>query len=505
MPLRAVFATTLVALALYGLSRHALLASGVDAGPWGLGLLALALLVAGIACVRVRPAAGDGAPGSMTRASRLQVFGAILVCTLVTTAVLLPIGVALLHGPREWDGRVAWELRATQLAVSGFFQPFFLDIGVYAPAREYPLLQPLIVGDVARVLGMVAARFTAPLFFLLLVLGLFVTLRRVVTLRVAALAALAYFVLPGWIGPGAGSLDSGYGDLLVALLLLAAGASCLRKAAESGRPSLEDLLFWSVLVTLPMVKPEGLVYAYLVLAVALRSTRRWVFVVGSALCAASCLLVLGVRSWSLPLRGSAYVAACLLPACLVAVRYAIDGVARMEQRFGRPLRWTGIAVLVCLACGALWWSVVGVSMEVLGEASLARLGSHIAHVPMTALGAASVALDLRKFGLAWVCLGLGVVLWRLAPQRYREITGLRELGLFVAGGLLLAFASLFLVPETELHHELVSRFDRLLLQWSAPAWLLAVLTSFGADCRADGCAARPADGLSRGASVGRRS
>ncbi|MCA8968173.1 MAG: hypothetical protein KDC95_00265 [Planctomycetes bacterium] len=456
----------LASLVTYGLVVHAFLAIGIDLpGMARPALLAIAAVTpAVLAFFRTR------APNRESMRSPSMSKHTLVGCLVLAAVVLVPIGIALATtGPREWDGRVAWELRAIRLSDGGYFQPFFTQLGVYSPAREYPLLQPLVLADLTRLVGLEAARFVFPLLFVVLVVGVFGALERALRRPAAILMAASFFVLPGFIGTGAGNVDSGYAELIVALFLCGVG-SALAVAPGSARATpWQTLLFCVSVAGLPMLKPEGTVYAWLALVVGVHALPKNGVVLGSVLTGISCGLVAAVRAHAIPMATGRIVLVACAPLVVILLRVALDLVPAGR----RTLRTAIIAGTVGSLLGAalLLVSVSG-SMDAVVDGGLGRVVARLGDLPRMLFGGLGVAFDVRKFALLW-----GVTVLAFA-SRGKYAARQHALGAFVALGLLAAFASLFLVPENDLEHELVSRFDRLLLQWTAPAWLFAGLRLF---------------------------
>src|SRR5262249_54562890 len=128
---------------------------------------------------------------------------------------------ALATGDRDWDGIVAWGLKAKALsAEANITQGLFADAARFHHSPDYPLLQPLAVASIGR--------WWFPLVYGLLVavVGL-AARRRTGDGTLACLIALALALTPDLIGTGGGSVDSGYADAAHALALAAAATALL--------------------------------------------------------------------------------------------------------------------------------------------------------------------------------------------------------------------------------------------------------------------------------------
>ncbi|MCB9882762.1 MAG: hypothetical protein H6832_11600 [Planctomycetes bacterium] len=451
----------------YGLVVHAFLAVGIDLpGMARLALLAIAAVVPFVLAFLARRRSPHREGRRASTAEKRMLLG----CLALAVIVLVPIGIALITtGPREWDGRVAWELRAVRLSTGGYFQPFFTEIGVYSPAREYPLLQPLVLADLSRIVGLETARFVFPALFVVLVVGIFGTLERGLGRPVAILMAASFFVLPGFIGTGAGNIDSGYGELIVALFLCGVGSALAGAPGSSRTTRWQTALFCVSVAGLPMLKPEGTAYAWLALIAGIHALPKHGVVLGSVFTGISCGLVAAVRAHAIPMQAERIVLVACAPLVVILMRAALDSVPAAR----RALRTVIVAGTVGLLIAAtLMLVTVSGSMDAVVDGGFARVASRLRDLPRMLLGSVAVAFDVRKFALLWGLTALALA------SRSRTADGQRALGAFVVLGLVAAFASLFLVPENDLDHELVSRFDRLLLQWTAPAWVFVGLRLF---------------------------
>ena len=90
------------------------------------------------------------------------------------------------------------------------------------------------------------------------------------------------------------------------------------------------------------------------------------------------------------------------------------------------------------------------------------------------VGYTNAVFSLNDFGLLFI-LTLGLM---VLPRRVVGVTPCRPLAWFVVGGLLLACFAMLLSPDQDLAHVFRSRFDRLLLHWTGPGWLLVSAWAF---------------------------
>ena len=234
-------------MALFGIVTHVTL--WANGGFWPIAL-PLCLIVGWLGTSRIdlRPGGGEPTPTWMKLA--------VLALVLVVTGILT--NGALATPARHWDGTIAWELKATYLTLTPtLHQDYFAHPDVYAPARDYPLLQPLVVASGNALFGHGRAIF--PVLYLVMIGLVACAARARTTDRIGLGVTAALAVTPMLITPTAGSFDSGYADATVAAWVTAAAAALLLGDRR--------LLFASGLA-LVLTKPEGLVYAALPIAVA---------------------------------------------------------------------------------------------------------------------------------------------------------------------------------------------------------------------------------------------
>lgn len=477
-----VFATLLIALSAYALAVHAAWTGGL-ALP---GLVRPAILALSVASVAIflHRAGGDlreDAAGDRTIA---------LVCCGLVLVAIAPIVYALLtSGPREWDGFATWELRARHLAGdAGVFAPFFTDLGVYSPARGYPMLPPLVLADAIRVVGMPAARLVYVLLFVGLLFGVYGYVRRRLPARRALAGVLAVGLMPFWIGTGAGNVDSGYAELAIGFALVGAcfglGRDATRATDSVGRDEKAiDLVFAAALAALPMLKPEGVIYALLALAAGMGSVRHRRVVLGSLGLALGASAAAWMRARLLGGRESLALAYAALPGLLLLLHL---GMGRI--RVVRVRRLAAFAAIAGCGLAAAWFSLRlgGPLGALLAETSAAggsgweRVAARFAQTPALFAGLAESLFSVRKFALLWPLVVLALFLRRPAADA--------ALLRFLALGLAASIAALLLVPEADLGHEFRSRFDRLLLHWSVPAWLFVLPHVLASDPSSPGMA-----------------
>lgn len=457
-------ASCFVAMAIYGVAMHALWLWGGALDGLARPALAGCCGAVGFALVhrvsrRRAPVLGPAAPRSLQ-----------IAFALLALAVFVPLFWGCVELPaREWDGYAMWELRARQLAgAGGLTRPFFVEAGVYAPSRGYPLLQPLLVADASRLVGYPASRVLYLFFFALHLCCVHALLATRLSRGGALLGSIFVMLTPAWIGPGSASVDSGYGELLLSTAIL--GICAGFPVRDERDPPALSWLAAACFVVLPMIKPEGSVYGVLALLVGLRSISARPFVafalalsLGSVLASTLGARLLFVEAaWTD--RGLS-LGLDLLPLVLLLVRLALGSFAARPPAW----IWLGAIPLVRLAFLALEPQGLGGPLAVVFDGGLARAYARLADLPGLVAGIVGVFLNLRSFALLWPLLACVLVF-----QRWRVSVADRKLLLFVAAGLAACTVALLMVPEADLEHELRSRYGRLVLHWCGPAWIVVL-------------------------------
>lgn len=434
----------LAGLAAFGAISHAILQAGGAVGPWWLPACLLAGLGLGLRW-RTEPPPPGARPPRWLPPAVLVVLGAIFA-VLVWGATATP--------PREWDGIVSWRLRAAAMFEDpNLGHPIFADARVYAPGRDYPLLQPLAIASLGRLLGdLNSGQVLLPLLWALLVTTVTLALRRMGVHRdLSWPMAVAFGATPLLIEPSAGGVDSGYGELTLLVF---------SSATAAGLALRDPLLLACGAFLLPLAKPEGLPYGLLVLAAAWwTGSRRLVLAAGLGWTA-------GLLAWlpiSLRLLGSTPPFGALLAGPALVLVAALATTRR---------RGAGILLATAGVATAAW---IGPELAarggVLGDyaSGLSRAVERLGRLPEIGVALGAHMAHVRRFGLGFVLLVVVAVL----PRRHRGPCPAPALGLLIALAAPAIVLPFLLSPETDLRHHVRSSMDRLLLHWIGPCWLLA--------------------------------
>lgn len=387
----------------------------------------------------------------------------VVLSLLAIAAAAISYG-ALATPSRHWDAAAAWDTKTFYLTLDPTLQqPFFADLTVFSPARDYPLLQPLLLAAGNSLLGGNGGRLLFPVLYVLLALLTITTLRRATgNPTIAWLGTGALLLTPMLISPTSGGIDSGYAD---AFLLLCTTTMAAGLVLRDGR-----LLACGAALAV-LVKPEGIVHAATAIAVTLcfgeRTLQR----------SAAAGLTLAAMLW-LPLQHqltNGGVAPLWPYALALMVAWGTleiaDAVAR-RWSFARRSRLVAAAVLlpttiVTLSLLGTWLGGASGTMH----AYLHDLGQplqQLERLPSILLAAGHYGLLRGGFGIAFWLPAVGV----LVAWRRQSLSPLVPLTLFLLAGLAVAQAPFLLSPEADLDHHLRSSMPRLLLHWLGPAVLL---------------------------------
>jgi hypothetical protein len=393
-----------------------------------------------------------------------------LVALAAVIAAAIAFG-AVMTSDRSWDGFTTWSLNARALALGqGLHHAYFADPTVYHFARGYPLLQPILLQQTSAWLGEQGGRLLFPALWLLWVGAVGTALADLdVPKQRRSLALAGAMLVPIFMDPGHGGADSGFADLLVALLLTHGVAALLRK-----RP-------WHVAAVgllLPWSKVEGLAYAAMLAAVAGLGGQRRVGMATAAGAAAGLLVWLPIRAWLVAPRGADGVSAALsgaapldapldalLPTMLPALLPALAAAVAIGLRDPR-LR----APALLLAAGALWVWLAWGRTPATGLPSWPKI--HWLELPGIACEGLKKTLWVRKLGLTFPLLG--VLLW-LGVRRRALRPAAPAVGFLAAAALAVA-GFLATRPPEDLPLFFREGLVRYVAQSAGVAWLaIAVL------------------------------
>ncbi|MGE3173919.1 MAG: hypothetical protein AB7O97_14940 [Planctomycetota bacterium] len=451
----------------FALAAALLLAGSLAVPAWLLPLCALAGVAVG----------GRGVPLAVAPAAvhRVPWLPPLTIAVVGAVALVLAYG-AVATPDRDWDGIVAWGLKAAALgAEPTIAQPLFADAAVLHHSPDYPLLQPLCIASLAQWLPDTWPRLLFALNYVLLAAVVGLALRRHTgNSPLACWCALGAALTPYLIRTGGGSVDSGYADAFYALALAAAGAGLLLQDA---------LLLGAGAVLLPMLKPEGLPHALGLVAIALvwlpALPRRTVVIA----CAAAVGVELPLQVWlSQPDRAgpSLAVSAAVWGSAfaLLALRRAVVGWRLPARAKPAVLGGVGVAALaiLLLARPALASSQMVLTQYV---AHLDRVLERLPQTPEIFYRLTAEGLSPRRLGLlSWLLLALLLTAGRgrrqaLAAGRVPMAGAPAPLVAFLALLLTMLVAAFFVGPETDLRHHLRSSAPRLFLQLCGVGWVVA--------------------------------
>lgn len=410
---------------------------------------------------------------SMVPANRVVLTVVVMVVLLVAAA--LAYG-ALSTDSRHWDGAVAWDAKAARLTtLATLEQPWFRDPDVYCHSRDYPLLQPLLMALLERVLG--CGRVLFPLIFLLTASVIGLALRRRTSPLHALVATIAFAVTPNLVNPTSGAFDSGYADGLLTMTVTVAVAGIVARDRA-----------WLLIGCLLMVlaKPEGLFYGGALVAAVWVSGNSRLLPAATAGWLAGCVLQLSLQH-DLQTFGAS---AAWLPTLAMAIAIAalLLGSDRWLGSSGTGLRrrrWIAVlGVPTMLVAGPLLLLMLtdnpGTFATYLSDPG--RALSRITSIPSILIGGVNHAIARGTFGLTWL---LPPLLWWLARRRPPCATTQ------LIGGICLLFGAIWMLPfllspNGDLTHHLRSTLPRLLDHGTGVAWFLTALLWHRLSSNADG-------------------
>ncbi|MCC7398174.1 MAG: hypothetical protein IT455_13990 [Planctomycetes bacterium] len=408
-----------------------------------------------------RPAAP---PTPMAPPPRAAVSWLALLPILIAT-IAVTYG-ALATPSRHWDGAAAVDAKTFWLtAAPTLQQPFFAADGVFHHSPDYPLLLPLLMAMLERLLPG-CGRLVLPAAWLLL-LSVFVMalLPRLRTPWLLPVATAALALTPVLLTPGGGAVDSGYNDVLLALATTTAAAGLLQR-----RP----LCITLGVVLLIASKPEGAVYVGVLAAAAFATGTGRTLRVLTLAATGALLLWLPTRSTLLHGQG--------MPAPLLAMPVLLVGTIvglldeRLQRRGPAPgLRWSLALALPLLAL--LLLPFVAKSLPNDGGAFAVylahadRVWANLGNLPAWLGGVVDFGVRRLHFGTT---LLLPIVATVVARRRGLS-PGPTALAAFASLGVLSTALPFLLSPEADLDHHLRSSLPRLLLHWLGPLWLWATV------------------------------
>jgi len=446
--------------ALYAISSHLLLQADISLPVFLFPLCIVAGLVAG---TRMR------CPDQASTPIGPAPWFPWVAFTLIVIAVSLMVYGSISSISRDWDGFVAWSLKAQYLTPPvSLDQPHFTDSAIYGYGLAYPLLQPLCLGAMQSLLGNLPGQLLFPILYVASVATLLISLSRQGLGRSAAwLGALAFALTPMWLNRGAGAVDSGYADLFLAYALILAGAGLLLCDLR--------LLFLGALL-LPLIKPEGSVYALalgLITALSAPTKQHYATAWG---------LTLALVLW-IPLRSPEV--GVVNTAGPLAIFGLLIAIHMLAQRVSRR-------TMLAIGGGLLAASILAVYLtaDSLRASTNPLLRDFVVHIldlperlqrtPELLSGYAQATVSLNEFGL-FLILSLGLL---VLPKKLSGPIPSRPLAAFFVAGLTLACLSMLFSPDPDLEHVFRSRFNRLLLHWTGPGWLLITVWVFQNNRRA---------------------
>jgi len=459
-----IFRGVYLGLALFALLAHLLLGLGGSVAPLWLPVC----LGMGVALALRQGTAAAVAPGPGAAVRPWVLVTTILI--VVTVAVAL--GVAVTTTPAyDWDAVAAWSVKAKRLLQNpSLAQPFFEDPGVWHHSRDYPLLQPLCLASSQALLGEGLGRlWFVTLYVLMVGTAGFAVRNAGAGVDAACAAAVALGVTPILVDPTGGGFTSGYADAFLATAITAAAAGLVLRDAW---------LVASAVVLMIVIKPEGLVYGALVVAVPWLRDQRVLLVsaVGGFVLAAGLWLPIQLQLQQADHGGSGWV--------VWAGLLGIGVVLVLAQRWIRPSqRSAWLLTLVVVLAALVSLALLKLLVTGMGQADgcltsyfrdPGRPLDRLPRLPHIVWGVVSYLFLPRKVGLLFAFL----LAWVVLHKRLRPWTAPASAP---AVGLLLALAApCLLMPyllstEDNLAHHLRSSMGRLVLHWLGAGWVLGGL------------------------------
>ncbi|MCA8942248.1 MAG: hypothetical protein KDB80_06765, partial [Planctomycetes bacterium] len=403
MTLERIVVGSLIGLATFGAASHVILFSNAHVPAISLPIaLALGFWVARTSEEPCALTAGQPCPRWLTAITWFAIGGAFLV--LLHGAIATPA--------RHWDGTTSWWLRTQVLRDDPTLDhTFFTQSAVYGHSREYPLLQPLLQASIDRIVPGLGG-IVLPLMFALLV-GCCAIVWRAwnVAPTKRAMLVLAIGLMPMWVAPTSGAVDSGFAEVSLAAAVTAMFAGIAR--------SRSSMIFTGAMLAV-LLKPEGAAYPLVI------GTALWLVGTHTQLRAITYGWSLGMLLWMpIYLRLShSEVSPWIVVAAVVAVAVLVLKIRAATDPLSRP-RTVRTATLV---------AVVGIGLAILGafhddmQAVQGVLGMYLQgglraierldRIPSILGGLAAEMFHVRKFGLTF-----GVIALLAITQRRWRVPG----------------------------------------------------------------------------------
>lgn len=388
-----------------------------------------------------------------------------LAWVVVATVFAALLFGALATPSRHWDGAATFDPKIFWLEDSPTLaQPFFATRGVFNHSPDYPLLLPMLIAMVERLVPELG-RVVLPMIYLLLCGVVASALqRRAIAPLLGTAITVAVAVTPAMLTPGGGAVDSGYAECLLLLATTTVAAGLLNRR-----------LLWFVIgiVLLIAAKPEGQAYALVALAVTYARFEGRLLVYGIAALLIACtiwepvqaaLLLSDPEPWlTIPL----VVIVGFSSLRFVIKRFAprFDASERRRWALVLALPVIGLAVLPCIA--PLFAEGDGAVAIYMRQAEFVYIG--LANLPHYFAKLFELGITSMKFGVTFLLpIACCLVAWRRGIKLAdRSVTA------FVLIGLATSALPFVLTPEPDLGHHLRSSLSRLLLHWLGPFWLLS--------------------------------
>ena len=360
---------------------------------------------------------------------------------------------------RSWDGFATWSLTARHLAAGATLDhPYFANGAVYQAVRGYPLLQPILLQQASVWLGESGGRLLFPLLWVLLLMAVQAPLKASgVPPRHRLLAVTGMALVPMFTEPGHGSAESGFAELLLALLLTHAAAAIVLR---------QSWLALCVGLCLPLVKHEGSLHvAVLVVAATLGGVSR----VAGAVAAGAAAALLGWVPMQQRLSHAAAASSwvvlggALVPFVLVLWALAVRACRSWWQIF---------AVLLAApaaGCGIVWQLPTALVDVAAAQFSSLPTWGRLGQVVGTL---AEHLVWMRKFGLSFVVVVV-VAAWVLRERRRpgSRWPALAPVFAYLVAWLTVVFLFLVALPAAQLPLFLREGTGRYLSQVLGVVWL----------------------------------